>query len=79
VDLEAWGAVRPVRSLGGGNRNEVVEVELSGRRLVARRSRRPVASLAWRSGCSSTWAGPGYGCRGSCRPRTGASTWPVWC
>lgn len=45
--LEAWGPVRRVRSLGGGNRNEVVEVELAGRRLVARRSRRPAASLAW--------------------------------
>jgi Ser/Thr protein kinase RdoA (MazF antagonist) len=45
--LEAWGPVRRVRSLGGGNRNEVVEVELAGRRLVARRSRRPVASLSW--------------------------------
>jgi Ser/Thr protein kinase RdoA (MazF antagonist) len=45
--LEAWGPVRRVRSLGGGNRNEVVEVELAGRRMVARRSRRPAASLAW--------------------------------
>ena len=45
--LEAWGPVRRVRSLGGGNRNEVVEVELAGRRLVARRSRRPAASLDW--------------------------------
>lgn len=45
--LDAWGAVHPVRSLGGGNRNDVLEVELAGRRLVARRSRRPPASLSW--------------------------------
>jgi Ser/Thr protein kinase RdoA (MazF antagonist) len=45
--LEAWGPVSRVRSLGGGNRNEVVEVELAGQRLVARRSHRPAASLAW--------------------------------
>jgi Ser/Thr protein kinase RdoA (MazF antagonist) len=47
VELGAWGPVRAVRSLGGGNRNEVVEVELAGRRLVARRSRRTAASLTW--------------------------------
>jgi Ser/Thr protein kinase RdoA (MazF antagonist) len=45
--LRAWGRVRRVRSLGGGNRNEVLEVELAGRRLVARRSRRPPANLSW--------------------------------
>ena len=47
MELGAWGPVRAVRSLGGGNRNEVVEVELGGRRLVARRSRRTAASLTW--------------------------------
>jgi Ser/Thr protein kinase RdoA (MazF antagonist) len=45
--LTAWGPVRELRSLAGGNRNEVVEVDLDGQRLVARRSRRPPASLTW--------------------------------
>lgn len=45
--LEAWGEVRVGARLGGGNRNEVVEVWLGTRRLVARRSRRSAASLSW--------------------------------
>jgi Ser/Thr protein kinase RdoA (MazF antagonist) len=45
--LAAWGEPTVVGVLGGGNRNEVVEVRLRGRRLVARRSRRAPASLAW--------------------------------
>jgi Ser/Thr protein kinase RdoA (MazF antagonist) len=45
--LSAWGPARRVRHLGGGNRNEVAEIELAGHRLVARRTRRPAASLAW--------------------------------
>lgn len=45
--LEAWGALDVVGPLGGGNRNEVLEVRRGGQRLVARRSRRPAAGLAW--------------------------------
>jgi Ser/Thr protein kinase RdoA (MazF antagonist) len=45
--LEAWGPLRVVGRLGGGNRNEVVEVRRGTERLVARRSRRPAASLGW--------------------------------
>lgn len=45
--LAAWGAVDVVGPLGGGNRNEVLELRRGDRRLVARRSRRPAASLAW--------------------------------
>lgn len=45
--LRAWGSVRVVGRLGGGNRNEVLEVRRGGQRLVARRSRRPDASLSW--------------------------------
>jgi hypothetical protein len=44
--LEAWGPLRMVGRLGGGNRNEVLDVRLGDQRLVARRSRRSVASLA---------------------------------
>lgn len=45
--LGAWGPVRVVGRLGGGNRNEVVEVRRGQQRLVARRSRRSAASLSW--------------------------------
>jgi Ser/Thr protein kinase RdoA (MazF antagonist) len=45
--LAAWGEPTVIGMLGGGNRNEVVEVRLGGRRLVARRSRREPASLDW--------------------------------
>ena len=45
--LGAWGALEVVGPLGGGNRNEVVEVRRGDERLVARRSRRPEAALAW--------------------------------
>jgi Ser/Thr protein kinase RdoA (MazF antagonist) len=45
--LDAWGALQVVGRLGGGNRNEVLEVRRGGRRLVARRSGRSAASLAW--------------------------------
>lgn len=36
--------------LGGGNRNSVLELRCGGERLVARRSRRPPASLDWEVG-----------------------------
>lgn len=45
--LAAWGALAVVGTLGGGHRNEVLEVRRAGQRLVARRSRRSAASLAW--------------------------------
>lgn len=45
--LAAWGALAVVGTLGGGYRNEVLEVRRDGHRLVARRSRRSGASLAW--------------------------------
>ena len=45
--LEAWGPLRVVGRLGGGNRNEVLEVRRGAQRLVARRSRRSAASLSW--------------------------------
>src|SRR5215212_1992995 len=45
--LAAWGAVAVAGTLGGGYRNEVLEVRRDGQRLVARRSRRSAASLAW--------------------------------
>lgn len=45
--LESWGHVEVIGALGGGNRNQVVEVRIGGRRLVARKSRRDPASLDW--------------------------------
>jgi Ser/Thr protein kinase RdoA (MazF antagonist) len=45
--LEAWGPLRVIGRLGGGNRNEVLEVRRGDQRLVARRSRRSAASLSW--------------------------------
>jgi Ser/Thr protein kinase RdoA (MazF antagonist) len=45
--LAAWGRPAVVGSLSGGNRNTVLEIRLDGRRLVARGSRRPPASLDW--------------------------------
>jgi hypothetical protein len=41
--LAAWGALAVVGTLGGGHRNEVLEVRRDGQRLVARRSRRSAA------------------------------------
>lgn len=45
--LVLWGRAEVVGSLGGGNRNTVLEVRIGPRRLVARRSRRSPASLDW--------------------------------
>lgn len=45
--LAAWGRLTVVGPLGGGNRNTVVELARGQQRLVARRSRRPPASLDW--------------------------------
>ena len=45
--LAAWGGLEIVGPLGGGNRNEVLELRRADQRLVARRSRRPAAGLAW--------------------------------
>ncbi len=47
--LAAWGEADIIRPLSGGNRNAVAEIRLGGRRLVARQSRRPAASLDWES------------------------------
>jgi Ser/Thr protein kinase RdoA (MazF antagonist) len=44
VDLTPWGSPPVVARLGGGHRNEVYRV---GDDWVARRSRRPAASLEW--------------------------------
>jgi Ser/Thr protein kinase RdoA (MazF antagonist) len=45
--LEAWGPLDVVGQLGGGNRNQVLEVRRGDQRLVARRSRRPDPALEW--------------------------------
>jgi Ser/Thr protein kinase RdoA (MazF antagonist) len=39
--------VQVIGSLGGGYRNEVLEIRSAGRRLLVRRSRRESASLDW--------------------------------
>lgn len=41
------GHVRVVRRLSGGTRNDVYEIDVRGRRCVARRSKRSPAALAW--------------------------------
>ena len=43
----AWGPLELIATLGGGNRNTVMEARLGTRRLVVRQSRRPSASLTW--------------------------------
>ncbi|MEO1062671.1 MAG: phosphotransferase [Actinomycetota bacterium] len=45
--LREWGRVEVIGSLGGGHRNDVVEVLVDGVRAVARTSRRPTVSLSW--------------------------------
>ncbi|MGH3761781.1 phosphotransferase enzyme family protein [Actinophytocola sp.] len=47
MNLSPWGPVAVVGRLGGGHRNEVLEVWRGCERLVARRSRRSEASLEW--------------------------------
>lgn len=45
--LAAWGPLRIVGPLSGGNRNTVLELRRGGERLVARRSHRSPAGLSW--------------------------------
>jgi Ser/Thr protein kinase RdoA (MazF antagonist) len=47
MNLSAWGQVAVVGRLGGGHRNEVLELRRGGERLVARITRRSAASLQW--------------------------------
>jgi hypothetical protein len=58
--LAAWGPLTIVGSLGGGNRNAVLELRRGRERLVARASRRPNASLDWKSTCSVYLASRGF-------------------
>ena len=45
--LAAWGQLDVTGWPGGGHRNTVLELRRGQERLVARRSRRPPASLDW--------------------------------
>jgi Ser/Thr protein kinase RdoA (MazF antagonist) len=47
VSLSAWGPVAVVGRLGGGHRNEVLELRRGGERLVCRNTHRSEASLEW--------------------------------
>lgn len=47
VDLSPWGPAAVVGRLGGGHRNEVLELRRGGERLVARVTRRGPESLDW--------------------------------
>jgi Ser/Thr protein kinase RdoA (MazF antagonist) len=47
VNLSVWGPVTVVGRLGGGHRNEVLELRRSGERLVCRITHRSEASLEW--------------------------------
>lgn len=58
--LRAWGDVSVGRPLSGGFRNEVLEIRLGGRRLVARRSRRVGASLEWELDLLAFLGGHGF-------------------
>jgi Ser/Thr protein kinase RdoA (MazF antagonist) len=57
--LAAWGLLTIAGRLGGGNRNLVLEVRLGRQRAVARRSRRPPASLDWEISLLDHLAGHG--------------------
>lgn len=48
--MAAWGELDIAGPLGGGHRNTVLELRRGRERLVARRSRRPPASLDWEIG-----------------------------
>jgi Ser/Thr protein kinase RdoA (MazF antagonist) len=59
--FRAWGDLRVVGKLGGGNRNEVVEaLAPDGRRLVARLSRRTEPALEWELDLLEHLAGLGF-------------------
>jgi Ser/Thr protein kinase RdoA (MazF antagonist) len=47
VNLSAWGPVTVVGRLGGGHRNEVLELRRGDERLVCRVTRRSAAALSW--------------------------------
>jgi Ser/Thr protein kinase RdoA (MazF antagonist) len=59
--LAAWGEITVVGPLGGGYRNTVLELRRGDERLVARRSRRPPASLDWEISLLAHLAGEGLG------------------
>ncbi len=44
---DAWGEIRVVRELPGGNRNPVLLVERAGERFVAKGTRRSAEAVAW--------------------------------
>lgn len=48
--LAAWGQLQVIGPLGGGHRNQVLELRRGRERLAARRSRRSPASLDWEIG-----------------------------
>ncbi|WP_026220407.1 phosphotransferase enzyme family protein [Wenjunlia vitaminophila] len=58
--LRLWGDIEVVGRLGGGHRNEVLEVRRDGERLVARRSRRSAAALDWELDLLDFLAGHGF-------------------
>jgi len=60
VNLSAWGPVAVVGPLGGGHRNEVLELRRAGSPLVARRSRRSAAALDWELDLLAFLAGEGF-------------------
>jgi Ser/Thr protein kinase RdoA (MazF antagonist) len=69
--LDAWGEVTVVGPLGGGNRNSVLELLLDGRRVVARESRRPAASLDWELDLLDHLSGHGVRVPAAVRARDG--------
>lgn len=60
MSFDAWGPVSVVGRLGGGRRNEVLELRLGGQRIVGRVSRRSVAALDWELDLLEFLAGEGF-------------------
>lgn len=72
MNLSPWGPVTVVRRLGGGHRNEVLELRRGDERLVARSSRRSVAALAWELDLLEFLAGHGFAVPAVVPARSGA-------
>jgi Ser/Thr protein kinase RdoA (MazF antagonist) len=60
MNLSAWGQVTVVGRLGGGHRNEVLELRRGGERLVCRITHRSAASLEWELELMGFLAGHGF-------------------
>ena len=60
MNLDRWGPVTVFGRLGGGHRNEVLELRRGSQQLVARRSRRSIAALEWELDLLEFLSGKGF-------------------